>query len=65
MITAEQFAALTPQQRGYAVYMLGERADEPYIPNESNPYPPGSSEAAEWDEGQQFAVLDVQDSDDS
>lgn len=61
-MTAEEFAKLTPLQRGYAVYMLGEREDEPHVPNESNPYPAGSEDAASWDEGQRRAVLVAQDS---
>lgn len=62
MITEEQFRALAPRQRGYAAYMLGARADEPHVPDESNPYPAGSADAAAWDEGQRRAVLDAQDS---
>lgn len=36
-MTAEQFFNLTPLQRGYAVYMCGEREDQPNIPNERKP----------------------------
>ena len=61
-MTASEFAKLTPLQRGYAVYMLGERDDEPNVPNESNPYPAGSDDAMAWDEGQRRAVLVAQDS---
>jgi hypothetical protein len=61
-LTAEQFAKLTPLQRGYAVYMLGEREDQPHVPNERNPYPAGSFDASQWDEGQRRAVLEAQDS---
>jgi hypothetical protein len=61
MITPEQFAKLSPYARGYAVYVAGERDDQPHVPNERNPYPAGSREATEWDRGQAQAVLDVQD----
>jgi hypothetical protein len=50
--------------RGYAVYMLGERSDEPNVPDEACPYRPDTEQAEEWHEGQRLAVLDVQDSDD-
>jgi hypothetical protein len=62
VITAEKFSSMPPKVRGFAVYMFGERDDEPHVPNESNPYPPGSDDAAEWDEGQRLAVLEAQDS---
>lgn len=61
-LTIEQFSKLTPLQRGYAVYMFGERTDQPHVPEERNPYPTGSSDAAQWDEGQRRAVLEAQDS---
>jgi len=62
MISKRQFLKLKPYERGYAVYMAGERDDEPNVPNEQNPYRHGSNNAAEWERGQQQAVLDVQDS---
>jgi hypothetical protein len=62
MITAQRFAALAPRARGYVVYMCGDRDDEPHVPNERNPYPAGSDDAAEWYEGQRRAVLHAQDS---
>jgi hypothetical protein len=43
-MTATTFAALPPWARGYVVYMLGSRDDEPDVPDESNPYPDGSAE---------------------
>jgi hypothetical protein len=61
-LTAEQFAKPTPLQRGGPVYRCGEREDQPHIPNERNPYPAGSFDASQWDEGQRRAVLAAQDS---
>lgn len=61
-LTQAQFDALTPYQRGYAVYMLGSRSDEPNVPEEKCPYPAGSPDAAEWDSGQFQAMLTAQDS---
>jgi hypothetical protein len=60
-MTQDDFARLAPQARGYAVYMFGSRDDEPAVPDEGNPYRPGSPEADAWDRGQQQAVLDVTD----
>lgn len=62
MMTARQFRRLRPYARGYAVYMMGEREDQPHVPNEANPYAAGSRQASSWDRGQQQAVLDAQDS---
>jgi hypothetical protein len=61
-ITREAFLALSPRTRGYVAYMLGARDDEPNVPDESCPYPTGTEQAKEWDEGQFQAVLDAQDS---
>jgi len=61
MMTKEEFAALSPKQRGYVVYMAGCREDEPNIPNEENPYLKGSAAASQWDEGQTVAIFEVQD----
>ncbi len=63
-MTSVEFLALLPWQRGYAVYMMGERDDEPNVPNESCPYVSGTTQADEWHEGQRMAVLDAQDWDD-
>lgn len=62
-ISKETFEQLSPRDRGYTVYMAGCRDDQPNIPDESNPYPPGTMEHAEWDRGQQLAVLATQDID--
>lgn len=63
VVTEQEFLALPPRQRGYTAYMLGERDDQPHVPNEANPYPAESADAREWDEGQRRAVLDAQDAD--
>lgn len=60
-LTAAEFEKLSPIRRGWVVYMAGCRDDQPNVPHESNPYPPGSEDAEQWDAGQQKAVLDVQD----
>ena len=61
VLTAERFAALPPRARGYAVYMVGSRDDQPNVPDERNPYPVGSSDAQEWDAGALSAYLEVLD----
>lgn len=60
-ITAAEFEALTPENRGYAVYMAGCRPDRPNIPDEPNPYEPGSEEATQWAHGQQLALCETMD----
>lgn len=62
VVTREEFEALPPFRRGWAVYMAGERDDQPNIPNEANPYPTGSVDADEWNRGQQVAMVQVLDS---
>lgn len=61
MLTKDEFEDLTPYERGYAVYMLGNRDDQPNVPNESNPYEIDSKEYLEWERGQHMAVLHVMD----
>ena len=62
-LTKEEFESLSPTDRGYAVYMAGERDDQPNIPNEKNPYPKGTKEHEEYDQGAFMGVLEVQDYD--
>lgn len=62
MITKDDFEALSPLQRGYAVYMLGDREDEPNVPSERNSYLSGTIEYLDWARGMTRAVLDAQDS---
>lgn len=61
-MSKEEFRRLAPGARGYAVYWYGERDDQPNVPNESNPYPAGSTEFQEWARGQSQAMIDAQDS---
>ena len=64
-LTKEDFEALAPVERGYAVYMCGCRDDQPNVPDEKNPYPGESAEHKRWAEGAMLACLEVQDLDDS
>ena len=61
VLTAAEFAALEPYQRGYIVYMFGARDDQPNVPDEKNPYEADSAEAKAWDRGAVVACRDVQD----
>lgn len=63
-MTAKEFLALSPRDRGYAVYAMGERDDQPNVPNESCPYPDGSRDASQWHLGNEAACRDAQDGDD-
>jgi len=61
LVSANIFRQLTPYARGFAVYMLGARSDQPNIPNEENPFVPTTEEHSEWDAGQTAAVHEAQD----
>lgn len=50
-ITAQEFTALIPFLRGYVVGVWGTKDYEPNIPDENNPYAPGSQESTDWDAG--------------
>lgn len=63
-IDAEDFEALRPWSRGFYVYLYGARYDQPNIPDESNPYPPGSKAAEDWTRGALAASLQAQEGDD-
>jgi len=60
-MTKEEFEQLTPYERGYAVYMLGCRDDEPNVPEEKCPYRIGTPEELAWSRGQTQALINVQD----
>ena len=64
MLSKQAFDAMKPWQRGYAVYYMGRRDDEPNVPAESNPYTPGTHEYEEWDKGHHQAMLELLDYDD-
>lgn len=61
MLTKEEFEALTPFQKGYAVYMAGSRDDEPNIPANYSPIWASPQDKADFEAGQLQAVLEVQD----
>ena len=62
-LTKEDFEALQPHTRGYAVYMCGSRDDQPNVPDEKNPYPEGSKENEQWANGAMAACIEAQESD--
>lgn len=57
-MTAAEFDALTPHQKGYAVYMAGDRDDQPNIPST---YVPDPDEAADFAAGQRQGVIEAID----
>lgn len=61
VLTKKAFAALSPFARGYAVYMLGRRDDQPNVPDEQNPFPSGTRAHRRWAAGQDAAIRDVVD----
>lgn len=61
-LTKEEFENLSPKDRGFAVYMMGAREDQPNIPDEDNPYPENSQEYEEWEKGNWQGYLLVLDS---
>ncbi len=61
-MTQAEFEALTPYQRGYAVYMLGCLETEPNVPDEKNPYPQATVESLQWNTGNYEAMMAAQDS---
>jgi hypothetical protein len=58
MITKEMFENATPFEKGYHVYMVGCREDQPNVPKE---YTPSEEEREEYDRGQRRAIIDVID----
>lgn len=57
MITKKQFKALSPHDRGFAVYMCGHRKEEPNVPAEACPYPEGSVAHKRYTRGQNEAMI--------
>lgn len=55
----EEFDVLPPYGKGYMVYMLGARDDEPFVHLD---YKPSPEDKAEFMRGQNEAVLYAQDS---
>ena len=64
VLTKEEFEALPPHTRGYAVYMMGARDDQPHVPNEGNPYQQGTLEHEHWLTGAERACIEAQEGDD-
>lgn len=62
LITRAEYEKLPPRSQGYAVYMQAMHDGSELRSIEENPYPAGSSEHKEWDEGQMIGVLEAQDS---
>lgn len=56
--SVEAFAQLSSYAKGYAVYMLGARNDEPHVPER---YKPVKCDQKEYNRGQNAAVLNVQE----
>lgn len=60
LITLEEWKRLTPFRQGYASYMQGGWPTSE-IADEKNPHAEGSSEWTAFQQGEQRAMLDVQD----
>lgn len=59
IFTAAGFNKLSARSKGYAVYMMGSREDQPDIPEE---YEPSPKDKEEYERGQFAAMLEAQDS---
>jgi hypothetical protein len=55
-ITAEEFESWDDYNKGYAVYMMGARKDQPNIPERYD------CDSEEYHRGQRQAMIDVVDS---
>ena len=55
-ITAEEFANLKVGAKGYLVYMLGCRSDQPNVPET---YRPTDEERSDYESGQMVAVIEA------
>ena len=58
MVTKRQFGSLDPRTKGYIVYMLGSRDDQP---NVQKNYSPSKADTGEFNLGQHMAVIEAQD----
>ncbi len=61
VVTEAGFRGLSPRSRGYAVYMMAAREDQPNVPDESNQFPAETVAHRECDEGGWSAYLEVLD----
>ena len=64
IISADEYRAMDARQQGFWQYMQGALSGSE-LKNIKNHYPVGSTQFRQWNEGQQEAVLFVQDWDDS
>jgi hypothetical protein len=55
-ITAEEFEAASDFNKGYVVYMVGARKDQPNVPKKYD------CDSEEYRRGQRQAMIDVMDS---
>lgn len=53
-----QFRRFSAYYKGYAVYALGERDDEPHVPKT---YTPSAEDREEYDRGQREACIEAMD----
>ena len=58
ILTKEEFDNLTPYLKGFAVYMMGSREDQPNVPET---YIPNEAEKEEYEKGNFKAMLNVMD----
>ena len=58
IITADEFENMSPYEKGYWVYMVGARDDQPNVPES---YTPFSCDVEAFLKGQQAACQDVVD----
>lgn len=58
VVTTQEFAALSAGAKGYAVYMLGSRDDQPNVPET---YTPTDGERADYAAGQMHAAIEAQE----
>lgn len=61
ILSKEEFDNLTPYLKGYAVYMMGSREDQPNVPEN---YSPSETEKEEYEKGNFKAMLNVMDEED-
>ena len=60
-LTKEEFEELDAYERGYAVYQHGADPNYPNVPDEDNPYEPGSANFYDWISGGTAAMFDAMD----
>ena len=58
IITADEFENMSPYEKGYWVYMVGARDDQPNVPED---YTPANYDKEAYKTGQQAACRDLVD----